>query len=153
MLDKKRGREVKRKRRRGKKKNRILFFENREREGVEDRRAGRGSGTIYTRRFDRVITEREVVGRVVEGSQRVRGSSSGRGFEGRRGVEGGRIEGSRVVEGSRGSSRDRGLESSRGRGRSQRGFEGRRGVDRGLRNAEAGRERMHCAKFSIQIHG
>ena len=40
------------------------FFENQEQEGVEDRRAGRGSGTIYTRRFERVIIEREVVGLV-----------------------------------------------------------------------------------------
>ena len=52
-------------------------------------------------------TEREVVGRVVEGSQRVR--------EGRRG--GSHIEGSRVVEGSRGSiikrSRSRVVEGSR----------------------------------------
>ena len=68
MLDKKRGSEGKRKRRRGEKKNKkrkeekkmtkkkkirgeeeimeYSFFENREREGVEDRRAGRGSGTI-----------------------------------------------------------------------------------------------------------
>ena len=50
---------------------------------------------------------REVVGRVVEGSQRVRGSSRGREdhreieVSSRRGVEGSQREGSRVVEGSR----------------------------------------------------
>ena len=62
--------------------------------GVEDHRAGQGSGTIYMRRFDRFITEREVV----------ESSRGRRGFERVvEGVEGGRIESSRVVKGSRGS--------------------------------------------------
>ena len=88
------------------------------------------------------------MGRVVEGSQRVREGRRGgrgrshRGFEGRRGVE--RIDHREIEVSSR-----RGVEGGRREG--SRVVE--RGRSKGSRNAEAGRERMHCAKFSIQIHG
>jgi len=86
------------------------------------------------REVKRQVHHRE--SRVVEGSQRVREGRRGgrgrshRGFEGRRGVE--RID-HREIEVS-----------------SRRGVEG--GRREGSRVVE-GRERMHCAKFSIQIHG